>query len=619
MESILHPMVLPIAAPLLAGLICLLIPRDAQRTRAVVAAASAAMTVALVWPLFSARNELLQLGPWFSLRVDGLSAFVLLAIAVFGFLIAVYSFGYMKGRERHREYFAYLLWTLGVACGAVLANDLLVLLVFWGFLALTLYMMIGIAGPSAADAARKSLIIVGGSDTLLVLGVALLWSLSESTRMDAGAVPIEGLTAHVAFLTFVAAAFAKAGAFPFHAWVPDCGAKALIPVTAFLPASVDKLLGIYLLARCVLDLFTLTAAMQTLLMLLGALMALVAVLMALVQRDLKLLFAYSSISQVGYMILGIGSGTPIGLAGGLFHMLNHAIYKSCLFLCAGAVEKSADTTDLDRLGGLSRSMPFTFAAFAIAALSISGIPPLNGFASKWMVYQGIIGTGETGGPVWILWLAAAMLASALTLASFVKVLHAAFLCKPAPDIARRSIREAGPAMLLPMLALAALCGVFGVFAYAVPLEWLIFPAVPAEVPGVWWAGLATIMILTAIALGAIVYAVTMTAGRLRRCETYVGGERLDEVYIRDEETGPARHVEVTGVDFYNAIEQLPGLRRLYALSRNQVFDIYEVGAKSVLYFVALLRGAHSGALPLYLTWFVAGLLVVLYAIMQSGS
>lgn len=618
MELLVHQMLLPIVVPLVAGLVCLLIPGGAHRTRSLLAVASTALTVVLVWPLFSGGGALLEIGTWFSLRVDGLSAFVVLAIAAFSLVISVYSISYMSGRQRHREYYAYLLWTLAASCGAVLANDLIVLLVFWGFLALTLYQMIGIAGPGAAEAARKSLMIVGGTDALLVLGVVLVWSLSGTTRMDAGAVPIAGIAAHVAFLTFVAAAFAKAGAVPFHSWVPDCGAKALVPVTAFLPASLDKLLGIYLLTRCVLDLFELNAAMQTMLMLAGTVTILAGGLMALVQRDIKVLFAYSSISQVGYMVLGIGSGTPLGLAAALFHMLNNAIYKCCLFLCAGAVEKSAGTTDLDRLGGLGRAMPFTFAACAVAALAISGIPPLNGFASKWMIYQSLIAVGETGGLGWILWLAAAMLGSALTLAGIVKVLHATFLCKPTPDIAEQSISEAGFSMVLPMVALAATCVIFGVFAYAVPLDLLVFPAVRADVPGVWWAGLATLLILFAIGLGAIVYAVTMTAGKLRRCETYIGGEHLEDVYIRDEEPGPNRHVEVTGVDFYNAVEQLPGLRRLYELGRSKVFDIYEVGARLVLYFVAALRGAHTGALPVYVMWLLAGVLLVLYAITQIG-
>lgn len=616
---IVHPMALSIWFPLLAGLVCLLIPRDAQRTRSVVAVVSAALTVVPAWALLSQPSGLLEPAPWLLLRVDALSAFVLLAVTLFGFLIALYSVGYMKDRERHREYFAYLLWTVGVTCGAVLANDLLLLLIFWGFLGLTLYLLIGIAGPGAAEAARKSLMVVGGSDALLLFGVVLVWHLSGSTRMDGAALSLDGPAAHIAFLAFAAAAFAKAGAVPFHSWVPDCGEKADVPVSAFLPASLDKLLGIYLLTRVVMDLFEPTPAMRTFLMLIGATTVLAGVMMALVQHDLKRLLAFHAVSQVGYMVLGIGTGTAIGLAGGLFHMINNAIYKSCLFLCAGTVEKAAGTTDLDRLGGLGKAMPVTFATFTVAALSISGIPPLNGFASKWMIYQGIITSGEAGGAWWILWLVVAMFGSTLTLASFVKVLHATFLCKPAPDIARRSIREAGLPMVLPLIVLAALCVVFGVFPFSVPLDWLIFPVLRADVPGVWWAGLATILILTAVAFGLILYAVTMASGRLRRVETYIGGEHLDEVYIRGETPGQARHVEVTGVDFYDTIEQLPALGRLYKLARRKVFDIYELGADGSRYFVDLLRSAHTGVLPSYLTWFLVGLVAVAYVITQSGG
>ena len=614
-----HPIVLSMAFPFAAGLLCLVMPRRAERARSGIAVLSAALSIALVWPLFTDGNARLELGPWLAWRVDGLSATVALAASVFGFLVALYSVAFMAGRERHREYFAYLLWTLGATFGVVLANDLLILLAFWGFLGLTLYLMVGVAGAGAAEAARKSLMIIGGTDALLLFGIALAWSLSGSTRMDAPPIPVDGVAAHIAFLTFVAAAFAKAGAVPLHAWVPDCGEKADAPVAAFLPASLDKLLGIYLLARCVMALFEPSLAMRTLLMLLGAVTLLSAVMMALVQHDLKRLLSYHAVSQVGYMVLGIASGTAVGIAGGLFHMLNHAIYKCCLFLCAGSVEKAAGTSDLDRLGGLSKTMPITFTVCIIASLSISGIPPLNGFASKWMVYQGIIASGATGGPGWIIWLAAAMLGSALTLASFVKVLHATFLCKAAPAVAERPVREVGGAMALPMVVLAALCILFGVFASAVPLRWLVFPAVPAQAAGVWWAGLATVLILSAIIAGAIVYAVTLSSGKLRRCETYVGGERLDEVYVRGEVPGPSRHVEVTGVNFYRTIEQLPALGRLYTLARAKVFDIYHLGAACGSYFVWLLRCAHTGALSVYLTWFLAGLLAVMYAVSRMEA
>ena len=527
-QLITHPMVLPVLFPMLAGLLCLLIPRAADSARSVLAVLSTVVVVALVWPLFQQAGTTLELMPWLSLRIDTLSAFILLAVAFFGLFIAIYSVGYMQGRERHREYFAYLLWTLGISCGVMLANDLLFLLVCWGFLGLLLYLMIGIAGPGAADAARKSLMIIGGTDALLLFGIVLYWQLTGTTRMDSPALALDSPLAYIAFLAFMAAAFAKAGAVPFHTWVPDFGEKADAPVSAYLPASLDKLLGIYLLVRCVHDLFVPTPAMYMMLMVIGAVTVLTAVMMALVQHDLKRLLSYHAVSQVGYMVLGIGTGTAIGLAGGLFHMLNHAIYKCALFLCAGVVEKETGSTDLDRLGGLAKMLPVTFIAFTVAALSISGIPPLNGFASKWMIYQGIIVSGgESGGVGWIVWLAVAMLGSALTLASFVKVLHATFLCKPSPEIQATAgsagIRESKRSMLLPLVVLASLCVIFGVFAFQIPLGLLIFPVVQVDVPGVWWAGLATMLIVGAIVIGLLVYWLTMRGGKLRRVKTYIGG------------------------------------------------------------------------------------------------
>ena len=618
-QLITHPMALPVVLPLLAGLVCLLIPNRAGKLRSLLAVLSTICVLVMVWPLFRQAGTVWDPLPWLSMRVDVLSAFILLAVAFFGLIIAIYSIGYMKGHPRHREYFTYLLWTLGVSCGVVLANDLLLLLVCWGFLGLTLYLMAGTSGPDAAEAARKSLMIIGGSDALMLLGIVLYWQLTGSTRMDGPAVALDSPLAYIAFSTLLAGAFAKAGAVPFHTWVPGFGEKTDAPVSAFLPASLDKLLGIYLLARCVLDLFVPTPAIYGMLMFLGAVTVLSAVLMALVQHDLKRLLSYHAISQVGYMILGIGTGTAIGLAGGLFHMLNNTLYKSALFLCAGAIEKEAGTTDLDRLGGLAKLMPVTFIVCTIAALSISGIPPLNGFASKWMIYQGIISSGENGGLGWVIWLAVAMLGSALTLASFVKVLHAAFLCKPSVDIQQMTIRENIKTMLVPMIVLAALCVVFGVFAFQVPLGWMIFPVVQVTVPGVWWAGLATILILIAVLVGLLVYLLTMRGGKLRRVRTYIGGEQIKDVYIHGEEQGSQRHVEITGVNFYDTIEQLPGVQRFYVLTRARVFDIYDFLRRVSNYLVQMLRSLHTGILPTYLRWFVAGLLVVVWVVTETGS
>ncbi len=616
MTSVLsHPLVLPIIFPVLAGILCLLLPKKVSGVWAILCSI---ITLGLIWPVFKSGQQTLDYGGWLSLKNDMLSGFVLLGIGVFGVVVSLYSLGYMKGKERLREYYTCLLWTLGVSLGAVLANDFLVLLSCWGFLGLTLYLMIGINGPDAAQAAKKTFLIIGGTDCLLIIGIAVVWLLNGSTSMDAQPLLFDRTLTGIAFLLILSAAFAKAGAMPFHTWVPECGDKAPVSVTAFLPASLDKLLGIYFLTRVALDIFEMNRAMLMLLQVIGAGTILFAVMMALVQHDMKRLLSYHAVSQVGYMVLGIGTGTAIGIAGGLFHMLNNALYKSCLFLCAGNIEQKAGTTDLDSLGGIAKKMPITFYSFLIAALAISGIPPFNGFASKWMVYQGVIEVGKSGGSVWVLWLAAAMLGSALTLASFVKVLHAAFLKKPSPQNQKKDIREVGLVMWVPMVVLALVCILFGVFAYRLPLTHLILPAVklPAAFTGVWWSGPATAMLIVGLLVGALIYFITV-AKKVRECETYVGGELMDKVYISGTNPGSDRNVEVTGVDFYKTVQDIPLLRFIYWLAKKKVFDLYEVGAGVVFYFVKALRKAHNGLLPLYLSYFIVGFIAVV-ALLMGG-
>ncbi len=618
MSGIGHPMLLAIALPALGGLLVRLTPARAERAHGAIATTVAALTLALAVAVVARGPDAVDVNAWLVLGVDRLSALVLVFATLFALLIAVYSVRYMRGHEGHRAYFAYLQWTLSAACGAVLANDLVVLLVFWGVLAITLYLMVLLSGEQASEAARKSLVTVGGSDALLLLGVVLVWQITGSTRLDAGAIPVTDTLSHLAFAAFAVAAFAKAGAVPLHAWVPDCAERAWAPVTALLPASLDKLLGIYLLVRAATDLFELTPALRAVLMTIGAITILTAVFLALVQHDLKRFLGFCAVSQVGYMVLGIATGTAIGLAGGLFHMLNHALYKSCLFLGAGAVERGAGTTELDRLGGLGRRMPLTFAVMVIAALAVSGIPPLNGFASKWMVYRALVEVGADGGAAWILWLAAAMLGSALTLAGLVKVLHATFLCAPSPEVAAREVHEAPVAMLAPMCFLAAACVAFGVLAEPLVIERLIGPAVGGDLGEMWDSGAATALLLVAIAAGALVCWWTARGAGIRRVETYVGGERLDEAYIAGEPPPPARDVRVSGVDFYRTIEDLPAMRRVYALARSPALDLYALGRRCLLYLVVVLRAAHTGALPAYLTWFLLGVLGIVYLFTRGG-
>jgi formate hydrogenlyase subunit 3/multisubunit Na+/H+ antiporter MnhD subunit len=341
------PVIILMLLPFVGGLACLLLPRRYGQEAGGVAVAASVLSLLLAFRVFllnrcaggclltDAGSALAPTG----FCLDNLSAFVVLATALFALLIAIYSLDYMRQMSRLTEYYAYLLMTLSFSFGAILADHAILLLVFWGMLGITLYLMIGIAGTGAATAAKKTLIIIGGSDCFLMLGILILWTLTGSVYLSSGTVELGTPLSYIAFLCFAVAALAKAGAMPVHTWVPDCGEAAPVAVTAYLPASLDKLLGIYLLARTARGIFAMNTWTNGLLLLIGAGTVLFAVMMALVQHDLKRLLSYHAVSQVGYMVLGIGAGTALGLAGALFHMLNNAIYKSCLFLCAGSVEK----------------------------------------------------------------------------------------------------------------------------------------------------------------------------------------------------------------------------------------------------------------------------------------
>lgn len=314
-------------------------------------------------------------------------------------------------------------------------------------------------------------------------------------------------------------------------------------------------------------------------------------------------------------------------------MVNNAIYKSCLFLGGGSVEHRVETADIDRLGGLAKFMPVTFITVLIAALSISGVPPFNGFFSKWMIYQGVVEGGKlSGGSGWIIWLLAAMFGSALTLASFMKLLHGTFLGVESEEVKKKlsqgKLREAGCSMLLPMLVLAALCVVFGVFAYQVPLKLFILPSVPG-IPspdvwiGWWQPGIATLLIILGIIVGFIIY----SAGKVklgRVSEVYVGGEAVSS------------QMRVSGADFYDTLRDFIGLRRLYRAAEKGALDIYRgmlAFARGVAHFlfaldrlvdlcwrglswVVLLVGkgcslAHTGILHTYLAWYLVGTVILL--------
>lgn len=609
-----------VVLPIAGGILCLLIPKKVKHVREAVAllVALAVLVLAIIaftskpltWSYRAGESESFSESESASgvpsplLVLDDLSGMVLLGVGFFSVLIAFYSIKGMAGVSAMRQYYAYFLWMIGAACGAAIANDLILLLVMWGFLGLTLYLLIGLGETGAEIAAKKTFIIVGASDSLMILGIGIIWMLTGHFGMDAISVRLDGVLPVIAFLCLAAGAFAKAGAMPLHSWIPDAAEKAPIPVTAFLPAALDKLLGIYLLARVTLNLFVMTKGTLTFLMAVGGVTIIGAVMMALVQHDFRRLLGYHAVSQVGYMVLGIGTGTAIGIAGGLFHMLNNTIYKSCLFLSAGNAEKAAGTRDLDKLGGLARAMPVTFFAFLVAALSISGVPPFNGFYSKWMVYQGIIDAGRNGSGLWVLWLAAAVFGSALTLASFAKVTHSIFLGTTKQKVGE--IKEAPFTMRFPPAVLAVLCILFGVLAVPLPLKGLIYPAVGGTVSylGLWNSSLATLLIIAGILVGGVIYLLGKVR-TLREEQPYIGGEVLPA------ETSPS------GADFYQTIRDLAALKPIYGLAEKKMFDVYDQGIRLSFGLTNLLRKMHTGLLTTYISWCLLGLLILLLVLLRG--
>lgn len=537
-------------------------------------------------------------GGWFI--YDNLSMIAFLGITIFGLLITIYSLSYMKNREFKNKYYAYILWTLSCGTGAVFSNHLILFAVFWGFLGATLYLLVNLGGENASLPAKKTFIIVGGTDSFLLLGIGILWALTGTFFIDEIHIMLKTGIAFAAFFCLLSASLAKAGAMPFHTWIPEISETAPVSVLAFLPASLDKLLGIYFLARICLNLFNFHYGMWFLLRFIGAFTIVAAVMMALVQHNVKKLLSYHAVSQVGYMVLGIGSGNPIGIIGGLFHMINNAIYKCALFLGIGAVEEKAKTTELKNLGGIGKLMPITFSAFLISSLAISGVPPLNGFFSKWMIYQGLF-EGAKSDPnfSWALWIIAAMIGSALTLASFLKVIHSVFLGKKKEY--KEEIKEVSFNMVFPPVMLSLLCIIIG-FGYRGFVSRFLSRIIPGSY-NFTILGSSTILILIALLIGLISFAIVSSI-KVRIVPNFVGGEEVKE------------EMDMSGTEFYRTIEEMGFFKKVYELAKNKIFDIYEIGKGIVFYFGKIFRYLHSGVLLTYLSWIMFGLIVLLFIFMK---
>jgi formate hydrogenlyase subunit 3/multisubunit Na+/H+ antiporter MnhD subunit len=590
-----------ILVPFVAGIVCFLLSEKRRGVRKLIVFLVAGYCLLSAAREFFRFPEDLQTFAYFHMRF-----FLILASAFIGFLIAIYSERFTASSEEGRMYDACLLFALGSAFAVFLAGALYDLLLFWGILGAVMYLLIASGGSPASGAAKKTFIIVGGSDAFLLVGIVLYAHCTGGWYFPAAPVAVADWPKALSFLCFLVAAFAKMGAVPFHSWLPDAAQKAPLPAAAFLPAAIDKLAGVYLLFLTCRVLFSPGPVFSLILLAAGSLTIILAVLFALGQHDAKKLLGWHAVSQAGYMVLGIGTGTAAGILGALFHMLNNAIYKQSLFLSVGAVEKKRGTTDLDSLGGLAKAMPITFLAFLVPALAISGVPPLNGFMSKWMIYQGVIemrGMAGVGAKLWPLWLIAAMFGSALTLASFMKLLHAIFLgVRPSGSPAERD--EVSWPLWLPSAVLSLLCVVLGLAASPAFLE-KIFGSVGGWVPrpsggpiiGSFRPDLAALLLVGSGLIGWLIYRMGASS-KIREDVPFIGGEKA----LPDD-------ARVTGTGFYATLSEMPLVGGL--LKREAFCDLYAGARAATLSLSALLSRLHTGVLPWYMSWALAALIILL--------
>ena len=444
-----------VAVPLAMSLLIQLLAR-----RGHVLAEILTIITLLVLALMSAatigHSEIYHLGGWptpvgIDMRLDALATLLLLAVNIVGFTVSLYSVDYMRRFTASSHFYSLFLLMVCGMNGVILAGDLFNLYVFLEVAAIASYSLVAFGcAHEELEASFKYVVLGSLSSALILTGVALVYGVTGTLNLahiaDRIAESGRDLSLLLAFGLFICGFSFKAALVPFHAWLPDAHPAAPAPVSAMLSGVLIKAIGIYVLARLAFNVFAITDNELSLLRWLGLLSMVAGGLLAVGQKDIKRLFAYSSISQVGFMVLGLGLGTPLGLVGGLYHLVNHAFFKSLLFLNAGTIEYATGTRKLKNLGGLNRQLPVTAATSLVGSMSIAGVPPFNGFWSKLIIVIACVESGYYG------FAAAAVLVSIITLAYQLKVQRMAFFSALPENL--KGLHREPPMMALAMILLA---------------------------------------------------------------------------------------------------------------------------------------------------------------------
>ncbi|MGE5788287.1 MAG: NADH-quinone oxidoreductase subunit L [Myxococcales bacterium] len=398
---------------------------------------------------------------------DGLAAFVAAASSLISLIIVIYSFDYIAEHFKHdvhldgkektldhsNEYYLMVVLFLGSMMGLVYAGNLILLFLFWELTALASWRLIGFfRKPTDVARANKAFLTTVFGALLMLVGFVMLYQQAGSfdllqIKEKLGANPISD----VALVLILAGIFSKSATLPFHTWLPDAGV-APSPVTSLLHAAVLVKIGVYVFARLFVATLSYSPFGHQLVLVIAAVSALVSAGAALVDIDLKRIIAYSTVSQIAFIFLGLAAGSHTAVTGALLYILMHGLAKGGLFLCAGIVENGTHTKDVTKLGGLLKQMPITAVSFLLCALSVMGVPPFGGFFSKTMV---MMGAAEAGYP-WIT--SVFVLGAFLTIVYLFRVYNMVFLGKAGVQ----AHQEGSRTMVYSVAALALLSIVGGI-------------------------------------------------------------------------------------------------------------------------------------------------------------
>ena len=400
------------------------------------------------------------------LVVDGLTRLLLLIINLIALCAGIYSISYIKNYTGRAKYFALYSLMIAGMNGVVISGDLFNIFVFLEIAAIASYALVAFGiRKEEVEASFKYQILGGISSMMILLGIGMTyWAYGTLNIADIGSLVAQGNELKAVY--FIQALFLmgfglKAALVPFHSWLPDAHSSAPSPISAMLSGVLIKAIGVYVIMRLFFNMFLVSYKLGLIVAVIGTLSMAIGGLLAIGQRDFKRLLAYSSISQIGYVITALGVGilllaknesveiASLAILGGIFHLFNHALFKGLLFLAAGSVEYQTDTRDMEKLGGLSSKMPITTISALSASMGISGVPPFNGFFSKLIIIIALVKA-----QYYILTVIAVGI-SIVTLAYFLKFLRRVFFGELKPEWSK--IKESPFWMCISMLFLALLC------------------------------------------------------------------------------------------------------------------------------------------------------------------